>query len=1438
MDAPIQIKKHNFKKSNFNHPTWCVFSNAFIWGLDKSGYTCSDCFLLIGRQHITQAKKTVCIPHRGLAKNLHQADTSVLAKTRVFTVYLDGGYKKAVLLNPLEPLRVVLEKICASRNITLEEYSAEDMNGEELPLTILLGEIKGCEITFTSKGKTVSRTPPLIADLLREQKAAGKDDHHKVDVERDPASGLRVRSNVMDVYELGHDLGNGAFSVVTKARHKETNAVVAIKIIEKFETEDLPEQTQKIYKEVNLMRLLSHQHIIQFHHMEEDEECFYVIMEMVTGKELFDQVVAKQFYSEKEAAPVIAQALSAVAYIHSVGIVHRDIKPENLLFLDTTYKQVKLADFGEAKLYTTSPPITHSGTPDYMAPEIFNGGGETAYDQCCDMWSFGCVVYVMLGGYPPFSGQTEDEVIKSIVNCVYDFPSPEWDHVGDVGKDFIRKCFEVNPKARMTAVDGLNHPLITANVPEDDLCGLIKISKKADTKLEIRKNALTDLPPLSPKPVSTPPTEIRENRSEKRYHRKSSHNKEGGPRLNLNLSFLDFDNSPRESSGNLHAAVSSSPAEYVFTSNPLYSGLNTNAVGLVTKVQFSPRSSEIVDSVGSQPQPKKASSDALRKSASSDGKNYEAGKDKLNKVLPAGMASIEKRRDIKEPTTPTGEYSSRDNLHATNNANNANSATSANGSTDPGKDKTDGGRSRKEKGRSLSTSNKRPEGLLKKVIEKLGYDPLSTSPPPQDSTSAASSTAVPRRPTVSCPEAMDVPLDFPASPTSGDDHVGREDGANDNTHEKTGGTHESPSSSGKTRTSNSKKQSRSSSRDRDRSKNVAAKDELGSSGEKEKEKEIQFRETKESKEGKGDHLMNNRRSSSPIQSGRHSSHLRTSSPETSPARQRKEKGEKDRDHNTDESSGSPHSSTPSTHTGQTHLRHSGSNVIVKPKPRHRSKTVDAASGAKMLSEGDQEKFKRRRSIGKNVAQVLAGGVKRDSSSNLQFEMNDEQLGFDPSAKDKTGKRLSQKDKKKEVEKLQREEKRAKDSRSSDGGIMYEMRIKSDNIFHDYGDKTKKEGKVPKNRTKILVLGTGDVGKTTLMKQFWFMFDGEKKDKKSEAFQFRKDFTEIVKADSLRYIQDYLRTCEKFQRHLLDEIMNAGYLTFMLGRQIHALFSDFKYSDDSASAVNNINSASSLCYFIQNILRIADEQYVPTASDVLRVYRSTREGTNHFSVSDAAPLSDLKHLTFVDIGGRRDQRKKWPHEMIGVNLIVYLVAMDEYDLTLDEDPEANRLIESLKLWKFILTRDYLVDVPMLLVFTKCDLMREKLRRVPFNTVFANFNEFVTQSESCQQPQVTDYEKACQYLCAQFHDIFAETKAALSATNNNGNAASSASGSSVANSNSANNNSSSNNAGNTAKNFNFTILSLTESGCGKELLKVVQSALRGEPAHAGQKKSNKS
>lgn len=490
-------------KVNFDVPTWCVFANKFIWGLDKTGYTCKDCGLICSRQYIALAKKTVCSKNY---KNeaLVSATMSSNNNDKIFTIHMPMGAKKSFVMNREEPLKEVLAKMCTARGISIEEYYPQDKNGKVVPLSKKLGEIDGAEITFTKKEggeRDSSLIPPLIEDLEKEmehrnqQLKSARNDNKKTDKHskdkksgKQPATkpvsspraleesakaepkatpeavdtGKAVVERVPDAYTLEVELGNGAFSVVYSGKHKRTGDIVAIKVLEKYKDEDI--QVKKLKREISIHQKLSHENIIKFYQLDEDDDHFYVVMELVTGGELFEQICTQRYYYEKDAAPLICQIAQGLIYLHDRGIAHRDIKPENLLFKDNDMKVLKIADFGESKRYLENTLTTYCGTSDYMAPEIIKA---QPYGNEVDMWALGVTTFVLLGGYAPFEGDNDTEVFAAILTLDYKYISPEWDHVGNLGKEFVDALLCIDPAQRMTARQCLSHPFITTYCPPE-----------------------------------------------------------------------------------------------------------------------------------------------------------------------------------------------------------------------------------------------------------------------------------------------------------------------------------------------------------------------------------------------------------------------------------------------------------------------------------------------------------------------------------------------------------------------------------------------------------------------------------------------------------------------------------------------------------------------------------------------------------------------------------------------------------------------------------------------------------------------------------------------------------------------------------------------------------------------------------------------------------
>ena len=252
-------------------------------------------------------------------------------------------------------------------------------------------------------------------------------------------------------YDILETVGSGAFATVKKVVHKLTNQTRALKIIKKSEEED----QKNLIREVNILSKLVHPNIMQIFEYYEDETFFYIITEYCAGGELFNELIKKGSFKEIEASFIMKQIFSAVSYIHSNNIVHRDLKPENIL-LDTEEGKniIKIIDWGTARYFDKNKKMNRiSGTPYYIAPEVIMGN----YDEKCDIWSCGVIMYILLCGYAPFNGETDEKIFEKIKLGKYTFPKKEWDYVSSEAKDLIKHLLEYNPKKRYSANDVLKH---------------------------------------------------------------------------------------------------------------------------------------------------------------------------------------------------------------------------------------------------------------------------------------------------------------------------------------------------------------------------------------------------------------------------------------------------------------------------------------------------------------------------------------------------------------------------------------------------------------------------------------------------------------------------------------------------------------------------------------------------------------------------------------------------------------------------------------------------------------------------------------------------------------------------------------------------------------------------------------------------------------------
>ena len=211
---------------------------------------------------------------------------------------------------------------------------------------------------------------------------------------------------------------------------------------------------------------------------------FNTIQFRVTGGELFDRIVEKGSYTEKDASNLIRQILEAVDYMHQQNIVHRDLKPENLLYYSNDENsKIMISDFGLSKIQESGSIMsTACGTPGYVAPEVLS---QKPYNTLVDVWSIGVIAYILLCGYPPFYDESDCNLFKQILKGEFEFDSPYWDDISASAKDFIRHLICVDVNQRYSCSQALKHPWICGDEASDKD---IHISVSEQLKKNFAKN--------------------------------------------------------------------------------------------------------------------------------------------------------------------------------------------------------------------------------------------------------------------------------------------------------------------------------------------------------------------------------------------------------------------------------------------------------------------------------------------------------------------------------------------------------------------------------------------------------------------------------------------------------------------------------------------------------------------------------------------------------------------------------------------------------------------------------------------------------------------------------------------------------------------------------------------------------------------------------------
>ncbi|KAF7658863.1 hypothetical protein LDENG_00006390 [Lucifuga dentata] len=320
-----------------------------------------------------------------------------------------------------------------------------------------------------------------------------KDQSELSDPQRKKVAKYRAKFDprVTAKYDIKALIGRGSFSRVVRVEHKSTRQPYAIKMIETRYREG----REVCESELCVLRRVRHTNIIQLMEVFETAERVYMVMELATGGELFDRIIARGSFTERDATRVLQMVLDGVKYLHTLGITHRDLKPENLLYYHPgADSKIIITDFGLASSRKKGDEClmkTTCGTPEYIAPEILV---RKPYTNAVDMWALGVISYILLSGTMPFEDDNRMRLYRQILKGKYSFSGEPWPSVSNLAKDFVERILTVDPSERLTAGQALKHPWIVSMAASSSMKNLQRcisqnLLKRASSRCHSTKSA-------------------------------------------------------------------------------------------------------------------------------------------------------------------------------------------------------------------------------------------------------------------------------------------------------------------------------------------------------------------------------------------------------------------------------------------------------------------------------------------------------------------------------------------------------------------------------------------------------------------------------------------------------------------------------------------------------------------------------------------------------------------------------------------------------------------------------------------------------------------------------------------------------------------------------------------------------------------------------------